>query len=115
MFQILGDSRLWRGFAGATSFGRRHRHRPRRRIQCRLPLVVSTTEARAAMERMLDDWSGGKSKISGEPEVRFWPEPVVTLPATTIVSTGTRARPARRDRRITASFSLLPHFVANRL
>lgn len=108
MFQILRDSRLWArlrrrhlvwsaaiGIALAAAYN------------AALPLVVSTTEARATMERMLDDWSGGKSTISGEPEVRFWPEPLVTLPATTIVSTGPEPRRLAEIGRITASFSLL--------
>lgn len=108
MFQILRDSRLWArlrrrhlvwsaaiGIALAAAYN------------AALPLVVSTTEARATMERMLDDWSGGKSTISGEPEVRFWPEPLVTLPATTIVSTGPEPLRLAEIGRITASFSLL--------
>ncbi|MDX0849437.1 AsmA family protein [Sinorhizobium medicae] len=72
-----------------------------------LPLLVSTTEARAAMERMLDDWSGGKSTISGEPEVRFWPEPLLTLPMATIVTSGPEQRPLAEIGRITATFSVL--------
>ncbi|PST26506.1 AsmA family protein [Mesorhizobium plurifarium] len=108
MFQILRDSHLW------------VRLRPRHLVwsaaigvvlaaayNAALPLVVSTTDARATMERMLDDWSGGKSRISGEPEVRFWPEPLVTIPATTIVSAGSEPRPLAEIGRITASFSLL--------
>jgi AsmA protein len=72
-----------------------------------LPLVVSRTDVRATMERMLDSWSGGKSRISGEPEIRFWPEPLVTLPSTTIMSSGPESRPLAHIGRITASFSLL--------
>ncbi|WEX88062.1 AsmA family protein [Sinorhizobium garamanticum] len=72
-----------------------------------LPLVISTTDARATMERMLDAWSGGKSRIGGEPEVRFWPEPELILPAATIESNETNPRPLAQIGRITASFSLL--------
>lgn len=72
-----------------------------------LPLIFSTTDARMTMERMLDAWSGGKSRIGGEPEIRFWPEPLLTLPAVTIVSNGPNARPLAEIGRITATFSLL--------
>ncbi|WEX78084.1 AsmA family protein [Sinorhizobium numidicum] len=72
-----------------------------------LPLLVSTTGARATMERMLDAWSGGKSRISGEPEIRFWPEPMLTLPSATIESQGPDSRELASIGRITASFSLL--------
>ncbi len=60
------------------------------------------------MERMLDDWSGGKSTISGEPEVRFWPEPLVTLARNDdrLHRTSNPRRLAEIGR-ITASFSLL--------
>ncbi|WP_034852003.1 AsmA family protein [Sinorhizobium sojae] len=72
-----------------------------------IPLLVSTTDVRATMERMLDGWSGGKSTISGKPEIRFWPEPEVTLPSVKIVSRGPEPRPLAQIDRITASFSLL--------
>ncbi|MBP2235585.1 AsmA protein [Sinorhizobium kostiense] len=72
-----------------------------------LPLIVTRTDARATMERLLDSWSGGKSRISGEPQIRFWPEPLVILPSTAIMSTGAQPRPLAEIGRITASFSLL--------
>ncbi|MBP1886004.1 AsmA family protein [Sinorhizobium mexicanum] len=72
-----------------------------------LPLVISTTDARATMERMLDAWSGGKSRIDGEPEIRFWPEPELTLPSATIESNEPNPRRLAHIGRITASFSLL--------
>lgn len=72
-----------------------------------LPLVISTGDARATMERMLDAWSGGKTRIGGEPEVRFWPEPELILPSATIESKEASPRPLAHIGRITASFSLL--------
>ncbi|NRP71620.1 hypothetical protein ILFOPFJJ_02508 [Ensifer psoraleae] len=72
-----------------------------------LPLVISTTDARATMERMLDGWSGGKSRIGGEPEIRFWPEPELTLSSATIETDEPTPRPLAHIGRITASFSLL--------
>lgn len=71
-----------------------------------MPLLVSTTDVRATMERMLDGWSGGRSTISGKPEIRFWPELEVTLPSVKIVSSGPEPRPLAQIDRITASFSL---------
>ncbi|MEY9198485.1 AsmA family protein [Sinorhizobium sp. CCBAU 05631] len=72
-----------------------------------LPLLVSTTGVRAAMERTLDSWSGGKSRINGEPTVRLWPEPLLTLPSATIETRGPEPRPLAEIGRITASFSPL--------
>lgn len=72
-----------------------------------LPLIVSRTDVRATMERMLDGWTGGKSRISGEPEIRFWPEPLLTFRSATIVSAGPEPRPLAHIGRITASFGLL--------
>ncbi|OHV85994.1 AsmA-like C-terminal region-containing protein [Ensifer sp. LCM 4579] len=72
-----------------------------------VPLLVSTTDVRATMERMLDGWSGGKTTIGGEPEIRFWPEPLVTLPSVKIVSRGPEPHLLAQIDRITASFSLI--------
>ncbi|QFI65181.1 AsmA family protein [Sinorhizobium alkalisoli] len=72
-----------------------------------VPLLVSNTDARATMERMLDGWSGGKTTIGGEPEIRFWPEPLVTLPSVKIVSRGPEPHLLAQIDRITASFSLI--------
>lgn len=49
----------------------------------------------------------GQKQDQGEPEIRFWPDPELTLPAATIVSTGPDPRPIAEIGRITASFSLL--------
>ncbi|WP_026613166.1 AsmA family protein [Ensifer aridi] len=106
--QILRGSRLW------SRLGRRHFVWSAVTgiglavaYNAVLPLLVPTTDARVTMERMLDAWSGGKSRIRGEPEIRFWPDPELTLPAATIVSTGPDPRPLAEIGRITASFSLL--------
>jgi len=43
-----------------------------------LPLLISTADVRPTVEHMLDAWSGGKSRITGNPEISFWPEPTLT-------------------------------------
>lgn len=72
-----------------------------------LPLVISTTDVRPTMERMLDAWSGGKSRITGEPDIRFWPNPTLTLYGATIETTDGNPRTLARIGSITAAFSLL--------
>lgn len=72
-----------------------------------LPLVISTADVRPTMERMLDAWSGGKSRITGEPEIRFWPNPTLTLYGATIETTDGNPKPLARIGSITAAFSLL--------
>lgn len=71
-----------------------------------LPLVISTTDVRPTMERMLDAWSGGKSRITGEPDIRFWPNPTLTLYGATIETTDGTPRTLARIGSITAAFSL---------
>lgn len=75
-----------------------------------LPLLISTTDMRPNVERMLDAWSGGKSRLSGKPEIRFWPKPTLVLPSATIETTDGTARKLAHIGSITASFSLLSAF-----
>lgn len=72
-----------------------------------LPLLISTTDMRPTVERMLDAWSGGKSRLSGKPEIRFWPEPTLILPSATIETADGTSRKLAHIGSITASFSLL--------
>lgn len=71
-----------------------------------LPLLISTTDVRPTVEHMLDAWSGGKSRIDGEPEIRFWPSPTLTLRSATIETTDGTSRKLAYIGSITASFSL---------
>jgi Uncharacterized protein involved in outer membrane biogenesis len=72
------------------------------------PLLVSTGVVRGALEGAVSEWSGHQATISGPPELTFWPEPEITLPAVTI-----RSRRAGNDivlariERLSASFGLL--------
>ncbi len=72
-----------------------------------LPLLISTTDVRPTMEHMLDAWSGGKTRIEGKPEIRFWPHPTLTLRSATIETADGTARKLAHIGSITASFSLL--------
>ncbi|MCL6705449.1 hypothetical protein M8R20_00410 [Pseudomonas sp. R2.Fl] len=72
------------------------------------PLLVSTGVVRGALEGAVSEWSGHQATIGGLPELTFWPEPEITLPAVTI-----RSRRAGNDvvlariERLSASFGLL--------
>lgn len=72
------------------------------------PLLVSTGVVRGALENAVSEWSGHHATIGGSPEITFWPEPEITIPAVTI-----RSRRAGNDvvlariERLTASFGLL--------
>ncbi|MGF6155436.1 AsmA protein [Ensifer sp. KUDG1] len=71
-----------------------------------LPLLISTTNVRPTVEHMLDAWSGGKSRIAGNPEISFWPEPMLTLRSATIETTDGSSRKLAHIGSITATFSL---------
>lgn len=88
ILHMMGESRLW------SRLRRRHFLWPAAigivlavGYNAALPLVISTTDVRPTMERMLDAWSGGKSRITGEPNIRFWPNPTLTLYGATIETT----------------------------
>lgn len=72
-----------------------------------LPLLISTADVRPTVEHMLDAWSGGKSRITGNPEISFWPEPTLTLRSATIETADGTSRKLVHIGSITASFSLL--------
>lgn len=44
-----------------------------------LPLFVSTASVKDNMEQALSSWTGAHARIDGDPEIRFWPHPVLTL------------------------------------
>lgn len=105
---MIGDSRLWsrlrrRHFVWAATIG----IGLAAGYNAALPLLVSTTDVRPTVEHMLDAWSGGKSRIAGQPEIRFWPNPTLTLRSATIEATDGTARKLAYIGSITASFSLL--------
>lgn len=72
------------------------------------PLLVSTGVVRGALEDAVSEWSGHEATIGGSPELKFWPEPEITLPAVTILSrrAGNDVVLARIEQ-LTASFGLL--------
>ncbi len=108
ILHMMGESRLW------SRLRRRHFLWPAAigivlavGYNAALPLVISTTDVRPTMERMLDAWSGGKSRITGEPNIRFWPNPTLTLYGATIETTDGTPRTLARIGSITAAFSLV--------
>lgn len=44
-----------------------------------LPLFVSTASVKTNMERVLSSWTGARANIAGDPDISFWPQPVLTL------------------------------------
>jgi AsmA protein len=44
-----------------------------------LPLFVSTASVRTNMENVLSSWTGARASIAGDPQISFWPHPVLTL------------------------------------
>jgi AsmA protein len=73
-----------------------------------LPLFVSTASVKLNMERALSSWTGARARIAGDPDISFWPHPVLTLHAVTFEG-GDATRPellARADA-IAAGFDLL--------
>ena len=72
------------------------------------PLLVSTSAVRSAMERSLSAWTGEQASIGGTPQVRFWPEPRITLPNVTIVKPSASGdQVLGRIERLTASFGVI--------
>jgi len=73
-----------------------------------LPLFVSTASVKLNMERALSSWTGARASIVGDPDIRFWPHPVLTLHTVTFEG-GDTASPellAKADA-IAAGFDLL--------
>lgn len=44
-----------------------------------LPLFVSTSSVKTNMENVLSSWTGARANIAGDPQISFWPHPVLTL------------------------------------
>lgn len=44
-----------------------------------LPLFISTASVKLNMERALSSWTGARAAIAGNPDISFWPHPVLTL------------------------------------
>jgi len=44
-----------------------------------LPLFVSTASVKTNMEDVLSSWTGARASIAGDPQISFWPHPVLTL------------------------------------
>ncbi|MCV9998685.1 AsmA family protein [Pararhizobium sp. YC-54] len=73
-----------------------------------LPLFVSTASVRTNMEDVLSSWTGARANIAGDPQISFWPHPVLTLRSVTFEG-GDAAAPellARADA-IAAGFDIL--------
>lgn len=73
-----------------------------------LPLFVSTASVRLNMEQALSSWTGARARIVGDPDISFWPHPVLTLHTVTFDG-GDTASPqllAKADA-IAAGFDLL--------
>lgn len=48
------------------------------------PYLVSSNVVRSAMERAVSQWTGHHATVDGTPELRFWPEPRITIASVTI-------------------------------
>ncbi|WP_455272667.1 AsmA family protein [Rhizobium herbae] len=48
-----------------------------------LPLFVSTASVKTNMENVLSSWTGARASIVGDPQISFWPHPVLTLRSVT--------------------------------
>lgn len=73
-----------------------------------LPLFVSTASVKTNMEDVLSSWTGARANIAGDPQISFWPHPVLTLRAVTFEG-GDAAAPellAKADA-IAAGFDIL--------
>lgn len=44
-----------------------------------LPMFVSTASVKTNMEDVLSSWTGARANIVGDPQISFWPHPVLTL------------------------------------
>lgn len=57
-----------------------------------LPLFVSTASVKLNMERALSSWTGARASIASDPDISFWPHPVLTLHAVTFEGGDTASR-----------------------
>lgn len=71
------------------------------------PFLISSTAVREGMERAVAQWTGHNVTIEGQPDIRFWPEPRITLRDITIRKpTESGERVLGRVSRLSASFDL---------
>ncbi|TDK35059.1 AsmA family protein [Rhizobium deserti] len=77
-------------------------------FQILAPFLISSALVRENMEKAVAQWTGHTVSIEGEPDLRFWPKPRITLKGITIrkqVDGGERV--LGRIARLSASFDLL--------
>lgn len=72
-----------------------------------LPLLVSTTAVKASMEDALSSWTGAPASIEGEPDIGFWPNPVITLHGVRIKNPASSSEDLARAETVTATFDIL--------
>lgn len=76
------------------------------------PFLISSTVVRENMERAVAEWTGHDVEIDGTPDIRFWPEPRITLREITIRKQAEDGeRVLGRVSRLSASFDLLQALV----
>lgn len=76
------------------------------------PLLVSSNVVRESMEQAVAQWTGHDVTIAGVPEIRFWPEPRITLRDIVIrKNTGEGERLLGRVAQLSASFDLLEALI----
>lgn len=76
------------------------------------PFLISSSLVRDRMERAVEAWTGHDVTIGGTPDIRFWPEPRITLPDVTIRETDdANSRLLGSVKRVSASFDLLETLI----
>ncbi len=76
------------------------------------PFLISSSLVRDRMERAVEAWTGHDVTIGGTPDIRFWPEPRITLPDVTIrENDNANSRLLGSVRRVSASFDLLETLI----
>ncbi|MGK6314051.1 AsmA family protein [Neorhizobium sp. DT-125] len=71
------------------------------------PFLISSAVVRESMERAVAQWTGHDVTIEGTPDIRFWPEPRITLKEITIRKQADGSeRMLGRVSRLSASFDL---------
>lgn len=77
-------------------------------FQIAAPFLISSSLVRESMERAVAEWTGHDVEIAGTPDIRFWPEPQITLRDITVSRQSDEGtRPLFRVSRLSASFDLL--------
>ncbi|MFB9950221.1 AsmA-like C-terminal region-containing protein [Rhizobium puerariae] len=76
------------------------------------PFLISSSVVRESMERAVAQWTGHDVTIEGVPDIRFWPEPRITLRDITIRKPATGGeRVLGRISRLSASFDLFEALI----